>query len=82
MPFQTWLWSTPAKHSTRQIGEVFDGIEFLRQLGVDHSLTEISDTVLRHYTDCMTARKPSVRSASGRAGAHRQKMHQNHQDRA
>ena len=32
---QNWLWAAPAKHSTRQIGEMFERIEFLRELRVE-----------------------------------------------
>ncbi len=31
---QSWLWSTPAKHSTRQIAEVLERIAFLTELGI------------------------------------------------
>ncbi|EQD43067.1 Transposase, Tn3, partial [mine drainage metagenome] len=31
---QSWLWAAPAKHSSRQIEEVLERVELLRQLGV------------------------------------------------
>ena len=59
-PTQTWLWAAPAKHSTRQIADVLERVEFLRQLGVAECLTAIPETVLRRYARRLTARKPSV----------------------
>ncbi len=60
MPTQTWLWAAPAKHSTRQIADVLERIEFLRQLGAAECLTSIPEAVLRRYARRLTARKPSV----------------------
>ena len=35
---QSWLWSAPAKHSTRQITEVLERIAFLTDLGIDQHM--------------------------------------------
>jgi Domain of unknown function (DUF4158) len=46
---QSWLWSAPAKHSTRQIAEVLERIAFLNELGLDRHLGELNDTLVRRY---------------------------------
>ena len=56
---QSWLWSAPAKHSTRQITEVLERIAFLTDLGVDRHLEELNDVLVRRYARRM-ARPPSV----------------------
>ena len=57
---QNWLWAAPAKHSTRQIAEMFERIEFLRALGVDQHLIAIPDGTLRRYARRMASRAPSA----------------------
>jgi hypothetical protein len=57
---QSWLWSAPAKHSTRQITEVLERIAFLTNLGVDRHLEELNDVLVRRYARRMAARPPSV----------------------
>jgi len=59
-PCQSWLWSAPAKHSTRQIGEVLERIAFLAELGIDRHLGELNDVLVRRYARRMAARAPSV----------------------
>ena len=57
---QNWLWAAPAKHSTRQIAEMFERVEFLRALGVDQHLIAIPDGTLRRYARRMASRAPSA----------------------
>jgi hypothetical protein len=57
---QNWLWATPAKHSTRQISEMFERIEFLLELGVDRALTDVDVLVVRRYARRLASRSPSV----------------------
>ena len=52
--------STPAKHSTRQITEVFERIAYLTELGIDQSLGEINNVLVRRYARRLAARSPSV----------------------
>ena len=59
-PCQSWLWSAPAKHSTRQIGEVLERIAFLTELGVDRYLGDLNDVLVRRYARRMATRPPSV----------------------
>ena len=59
-PCQSWLWSTPAKHSTRQITEVLERIAYLTELGIDRSLGEINNVLVRRYARRLAARSPSV----------------------
>ena len=59
-PCQSWLWSAPAKHSTRQIGEVLERIAFLFELGIDRHLGELNDVLVRRYARRMATRPPSV----------------------
>jgi hypothetical protein len=59
-PCQGWLWSAPAKHSTRQIGEVLERIAFLTELGIDRHLGELNDVLVRRYARRMATRPPSV----------------------
>ena len=57
---QSWLWSAPAKHSTRQIAEVLERIVFLNDLGLDRHLGELNDTLVRRYARRMATRPPSI----------------------
>lgn len=57
---QSWLWSTPARHSTRQITEVLERIAFLVDLGVDRHLGDLNDVLVRRYARRMAGRLPSV----------------------
>ena len=57
---QGWLWAAPAKHSTRQIAEMFERVEFLRELGVDQQLVAVPDGILRRYARRLTSRSPSA----------------------
>ena len=57
-PCQSWLWSAPAKHSTRQIGEVLERIAFLTELRID--LGDLNDVLVRRYARRMATRAPSV----------------------
>ncbi|ABM96848.1 putative TnpA family transposase (plasmid) [Methylibium petroleiphilum PM1] len=59
-PCQSWLWSAPAKHSTRQIAEVLERITCLKELGVDRALAEINNVLVRRYARRMASRAPSV----------------------
>jgi hypothetical protein len=58
--FQSWLWSTPAKHSTRQIAEVLERIAFLTELGIDQHLGGLNDVLVRRYARRMATRPPSI----------------------
>src|SRR5271165_5127308 len=44
---QSWLWSRPAKHSTRQIDEMIERIETLYDLRVHKCLKDFPDDLLR-----------------------------------
>ena len=57
---QSWLWSTPAKHSTRQIAELLERIAFLTELGIDQHLGDLNDVLVRRYARRMATRPPSV----------------------
>jgi len=57
---QNWLWSAPAKHSSRQITEVLERIAFLTDLGLDRQLAELNDVLVRRYARRMAARAPSI----------------------
>ena len=57
---QSWLWSAPAKHSTRQIAEVLERITLLTGLGLDRHLGELNDVLVRRYARRMASRAPSV----------------------
>src|SRR3546814_8980345 len=46
---QSWLWSAPAKHSTKQIGEVFERIELLYALNVHKHLDALAGLLVRRY---------------------------------
>lgn len=57
---QSWLWSAPAKHSTRQISEVFERIELLYALDVHKHLDNLSNLIVRRYARRLASRPPSV----------------------
>ena len=57
---QSWLWSAPAKHSTKQIGEVFERIELLYALNVHKHLDVLSGLIVRRYARRLASRPPSV----------------------
>ena len=57
---QTWLWAAPAKHSSQQIEEVLERIEFLTALGVDRYLTDLPDAIVRRYALRLAGRAPAV----------------------
>ena len=57
---QSWLWSAPAKHSTRQITEVLERIAFLTDLGIDQHMGNLNDVLVRRYARRMASRPPSV----------------------
>ena len=56
---ESWLWSAPAKHPTRQITEVLERIAYLTELGIDRSLGEINNVLVRRYARRLSARSPS-----------------------
>ncbi len=68
---QSWLWSAPAKHSTRQIAEVLERIAFLTELGIDQHLGDLNDVLVRRYARRMASRPPSVSSSPSRASRKR-----------
>src|SRR3546814_14315289 len=57
---QSWLWSAPARHSTKQIGEVFERIELLYALNVHKHLDDLSGLIVRRYARRLASRPPSV----------------------
>ena len=57
---QSWLWEAPAKHSTRQIGEVLERIELLRGLDVHKYMGALPDLIVRRYARRMASRPPSA----------------------
>ncbi len=57
---QSWLWSAPAKHSTRQISEVLERIDLLYALDVHKRLADIPDLILRRYARRLVSRPPSA----------------------
>ena len=57
---QSWLWAAPAKHSTKQIGEVFERIELLYVLNVHKHLDDLSGLIVRRYAHRLASRPPSV----------------------
>jgi hypothetical protein len=62
---QTWLWATPAKHSTRQIDAVLERIDCLYALGVDRQLTDMPDAILRRYARRLAGRPPAIGARIG-----------------
>jgi len=57
---QSWLWAPPAKHSTRQIAEVFERIELLLDLGVDRVLGDLNAALVRRLARRLALRAPSA----------------------
>jgi hypothetical protein len=57
---QSWLWSPPAKHSTRQISEVLERIDLLYALDVHKHLADIPYLILRRYARRLVSRPPSA----------------------
>lgn len=57
---QSWLWSAPAKLSTRQISEVLERIDLLYALEVHKHLTDIPDLILRRYARRLASRPSSA----------------------
>ena len=57
---QSWLWATPAKHSTRQISEVLERIDLLYGLEVHKHLGNLPDLTVRRYARRLAARPPSA----------------------
>lgn len=57
---QSWLWSPPAKHSSKQIDEVFERIELLYTLDVHKHLANLSTPIVRRYARRLAARPPSA----------------------
>ena len=57
---QSWLWATPAKHSTRQMNEVLERIDLLYGLEVHNHLGDIPDLILRRYARRLASRSPSA----------------------
>jgi hypothetical protein len=54
---QSWLWSPPAKHSTRQIDQVLERIELLTSLKVDQHLGALPEAILRRYARRLAGRR-------------------------
>ena len=57
---QSWLWAPPAKHSTRQISEVLERIDWLYGQEVHKSLGQLPDLLVRRYARRMASRPPSA----------------------
>lgn len=57
---QSWLWQTPAKHSTVQIAQMFELIDLLYSLDIHKHLGDFSDLIVRHYDRQLSNRWPSV----------------------
>jgi hypothetical protein len=57
---QSWLWSPPAKHSTRQIDEMIERIETLYDLRVHKYLKDFPDDLLRRHARRLAVRLPSA----------------------
>ena len=57
---QSWLWAPPAKHSTRQIDQALQRIEFLTLLKVDQHLAEPPEAIVRRYARRLASRAPAV----------------------
>ena len=61
---QSWLWSAPAKHSTRQITEVLERIAFLTDLGIDQHMGNLNDVLVRRYLESVVYQAVSENMAS------------------
>lgn len=58
---QSWLWAAPIKQSTRQMGELFKKIEYLRNLGIHERWPlMLNDAAVRQYGRRCANRPPSV----------------------
>ena len=57
---QSWLWSPPTKHSTRQIDEMIERIETLYDLRVHECLKDFPDDLLRRHARRLAGRPPSA----------------------
>ena len=57
---QSWLWAAPARHSTRQISEVLERINWLRSLDVHKYLGALPDLIVRRYARRLASRPPSA----------------------
>ncbi|BBE10388.1 Transposase Tn3 family protein [Mycoavidus cysteinexigens] len=58
---QQWLWKVPLRHSTAQMGELFDKIECLYALeGVVNWPIELNEALVRHYARRCAKRPPSI----------------------
>ena len=58
---QQWLWAVPLRSSTHQMGELFDKIERLYKLGVQHRWPAVcNEAVVRHYARRCANRPASV----------------------
>lgn len=60
LTLQNWLWAAPAKHSTRQIDEMFERIRKLYELDVHRHLQEAPEALLRRYARRLANRAPSA----------------------
>ena len=60
-PVQSWLWAAPRKHSTRQMSELFQKIDHLRNMGVHESWPALlNDATVRRYGRRCANRPPSA----------------------
>lgn len=57
---QSWVWAAPARHSTRQISEVLERINWLRSLDVHKYLSALPDFIVRRYARRLASRPPSA----------------------
>ena len=62
--FQIWLSAPPAKHSTRQLSEMLEKIDFLYSLDVHRYLDDLPDDLVRRYGRQMSRRPPWNRRKS------------------
>jgi hypothetical protein len=58
MTMQTWLWSAPLKHSSRQIEEVLERVDVLCGLGADRYLADVPEATLQRYARRLASRRP------------------------
>ncbi len=58
---QQWLWAVPLRSSTHQMGELFDKIERLYKLGIQHRWPAVcNEAVVRHYARRCANRPASI----------------------
>jgi hypothetical protein len=57
---QSWLWAAPTRHSTRQISEVLERINWLRSLDVHKYLSALPDLIVRRFARRLASRPPSA----------------------